>query len=275
MTSLFACPLCGSPLTRDDSAYRCPSGHSFDIAREGHTYLLPVNRRHSKAPGDDKAMAAARSAFLSKGYYAPLRDALCELAVSLTGSAPAVLDCGCGEGYYTAGIYADLCSKGAAPIMAGVDISRPSVKRAAKRSKNIEFAVASVFDLPVGCSSSDLVLNVFSPLCREEYLRVLKPGGYYIYVVPGPRHLWQLKAAIYDKPYENKAEDIAYAGFEHAETRRVRYMMNLEHREDIRALFQMTPYYWKTSAKGAEKLASVEKLAVEAAFDIHIYKKEN
>lgn len=94
-------------------------------------------------------------------------------------------------------------------------------------------------------------------------------------MVPGPRHLWQLKAAIYDKPYENKAEDIAYAGFEHAETRRVRYMMNLEHQEDIGALFQMTPYYWKTSAKGAEKLASVEKLAVEAAFDIHIYKKEN
>ena len=45
--------------------------------------------------------------------------------------------------------------------------------------------------------------------------------------------------------------------------------------QEVGALFQMTPYYWKTSAKGAEKLASVEKLAVEAAFDIHIYKKEN
>lgn len=221
---------------------------------------------------------AARRLFLDSGAYSGLRDTLCKCAAKYAAGFPepvTLLDCGCGEGYYTAGIYADLCSKGAAPIMAGVDISRPSVKRAAKRSKNIEFSVASVFNLPTACSSADLVLNVFSPLCREEYLRVLKPGGYYLYVVPGPRHLWQLKAAIYDKPYENKAEDIAYAGFEHAETRRVRYMMNLEHREDIGALFQMTPYYWKTSAKGAEKLASVEKLAVEAAFDIHIYKKEN
>ena len=92
MTSLFVCPLCGGALVRQDGAYRCPAGHSFDIAREGHTYLLPVNRTHSKAPGDDKAMAAARSAFLSRDYYAPLRDALCELSVSLTGNAPAVLD---------------------------------------------------------------------------------------------------------------------------------------------------------------------------------------
>lgn len=274
--SFFICPICKAPLEHGEKRLFCEHGHSFDISAEGYVHLLPPNKMNSKIPGDSAAMAAARSAFLNKGFYEPLQKALSEAVFELfPKGGETVLDCGCGEGYYTAGIYANLCSKGAAPIMAGVDISRPSVKRAAKRSKNIEFAVASVFDLPAACSSADLVLNVFSPLCREEYLRVLKPGGYYIYVVPGPRHLWQLKAAIYDKPYENKAEDIAYAGFEHAETRRVRYMMNLEHREDIGALFQMTPYYWKTSAKGAEKLASVEKLAVEAAFDIHIYKKEN
>ena len=124
MTSLFVCPLCAAPLTRQDGVYRCPDGHTFDIAKEGHTYLLPVNRKHSKAPGDDKAMAAARSAFLSKGYYAPLRDALCQLAVSLTGPAPAVLDSGCGEGYYTAAIYQALCAAGKAPRMAGTDISK-------------------------------------------------------------------------------------------------------------------------------------------------------
>ena len=52
-------------------------------------------------PGDDKGMARARRAFLRRGYYAPMRDELCKLAVELTGPAPAVLDTGCGEGYYT------------------------------------------------------------------------------------------------------------------------------------------------------------------------------
>ena len=76
MSSLFVCPLCGEKLTRRENSYFCPNGHCHDVAREGYTYLLPVNQKHSKAPGDDKAMAAARSAFLSKDYYSPLRDAL-------------------------------------------------------------------------------------------------------------------------------------------------------------------------------------------------------
>ena len=99
MSGLFVCPLCGGALERQGGSYLCPAGHCYDISREGYTYLLPVNRRHSKAPGDDMAMTAARHAFLEKGYYAPLREKLCQLAVELTGDTPAVLDNGCGEGY--------------------------------------------------------------------------------------------------------------------------------------------------------------------------------
>lgn len=54
MNSLFVCPLCGGALTRREGSYLCPAGHCFDIAREGYTYLLPVNRKHSKTPGDDR-----------------------------------------------------------------------------------------------------------------------------------------------------------------------------------------------------------------------------
>ena len=272
--SVFLCPICRSPLTEGERRLFCEHGHSFDLAAEGYVHLLPPNKMNSKIPGDSKEMASSRSAFLNKGYYKPLLDALSERVLSLApGSVPSVLDCGCGEGYYTAGIYEYLKNAGIKPKMSGVDISRPSVRRAAKRSREIEFAVASVFDLPVPSSAFDLVLNVFSPLCAAEYRRVLKPNGYYIYVVPGPRHLWQLKAAIYDNPYENKEENIPYEGFEHLETVPVRYGMSIENPEDISALFRMTPYYWKTSAKGAEKLAKLPSLKTEAAFDIHIYRK--
>ena len=50
MESLFRCPVCGAPLTREEHTYRCPSRHSYDIAREGYTYLLPPNQKHSAAP---------------------------------------------------------------------------------------------------------------------------------------------------------------------------------------------------------------------------------
>ena len=272
--SLFICPICKNDLSDDGKRLFCESGHSFDKASEGYTHLLPANKMNSKIPGDSKEMAASRSAFLSKGYYEPLLKKLCEVVETLSfGKEPLILDCGCGEGYYTAGIYEYLKDKGLKPKIAGFDISRPSVKRAAKRSRDIEFAVASVFDIPVGCSKFDILLNVFSPLCENEYHRVLKNMGYYIYVVPAARHLWGLKAAIYDNPYENSEEDIQYEGFEHIKTERVRYEFTLDNKEDIASLFQMTPYYWKTSAKGAEKLSVLESLETEAEFDIHIYRK--
>lgn len=65
--------------------------------------------------------------------------------MELTGDAPAVLDNGCGEGYYTAGIYRALCEAGKTPVMAGIDISKPILRLAAKQEKNVQFAVASSY----------------------------------------------------------------------------------------------------------------------------------
>ena len=259
MTSLFTCPLCGAPLQRGGSAYRCPAGHSFDIAREGHTYLLPVNQKHSKAPGDDKAMAAARSAFLSKGYYAPLCDALCQLSVSLTGPAPAVLDSGCGEGYYTAAIYQALFI----------------LRLAARREKNVEFAVASSYHLPVADSSIDLLLNCFSPLAIEEFRRVLRPEGHFLYVVPSAMHLWEMKQVLYDRPYPNEVKETPYDGFRYVTIRHVEDTIHLDSAADIQALFGMTPYCWKTPKSGVERLCKLDALDCRIAFDIHVFQRES
>ena len=275
MMEVFRCPLCRTKLLKNERALKCEHGHSFDISAEGYVHLLPANKMNSKVPGDSKEMAASRSAFLDKGYYEPLLKELERTVLELSeNEEPAMLDCGCGEGYYTANIAKELKNRFPKAKIAGFDISRPSVRRAAKRTKEVDFAVASVFDIPVSDKSFDILLNVFSPLSIDEYKRVLKDGGYYVYVVPAARHLWQLKAAIYDTPYENREEDIPYEGFEHVETRKVRYETLIKTKEDIFALFQMTPYYWKTSAKGAEKLSAYESLLTEVAFDIHIYKKE-
>ena len=147
--SLFRCPVCAAPLTREARAYRCGAGHSYDIAKEGYTYLLPPNQKHSAAPGDDKGMAAARREFLSKGYYAPLLNTLCHEIAARSGPAPVILDAGCGEGYYTSGIYRSLLAAGKQPQAAGIDISKFILRSAAKREKAIEFAVASSYRLPV------------------------------------------------------------------------------------------------------------------------------
>ena len=212
MESLLRCPLCAQPLDRQDTRYLCPRGHSFDRAAAGYVHLLPANKLHSKDPGDDKAMAAARNRFLSGGYYDPLRDALTRLALAYAPDRAQILDAGCGEGYYSAALFQALLQAGKHPRMAGVDLSKHALRRAAKRQGSIEFAVASVYDLPVADQQIDLLVNCFSPLALEEFLRVLRPGGLYCYVVPGARHLWELKQVLYDTPYPNEEKETPYPG---------------------------------------------------------------
>ena len=55
MESLFRCPVCGAPLTRETHVYRCPNRHSYDIAREGYTYLLPPNQNTPPLPATTAA----------------------------------------------------------------------------------------------------------------------------------------------------------------------------------------------------------------------------
>jgi len=271
--SLFLCPVCGGPLERGDSAYRCPAGHSYDIAKEGYTYLLPPNQKHSAAPGDDKGMASARRAFLSRGYYQPLLDALCGLAVRNTGEAPSVLDAGCGEGYYTAGVFQALEHAGKHPRMAGTDISKFILRAAAKRKTGVEFAVASSYHLPLADQSLDLLIDCFSPLALEEFQRLLKPGGIFLYVVPAAEHLWELKQVLYDDPYPNEEKETPYNGFVYETIIPVEDTVFLTSREDIHNLFQMTPYYWKTPKAGAERLAALDTLSTRISFRIHVFRR--
>ena len=103
--SLFRCPLCAAPLEREAGAFRCGGGHSFDAAREGYVHLLPPNQKHSALPGDGRDMVLARREFLSKGYYQPLLNTLCSRILAFPGETPALLDAGCGEGWYTEGLF--------------------------------------------------------------------------------------------------------------------------------------------------------------------------
>ena len=272
--SLFCCPLCASPLIREEHSYRCPSGHSFDISAAGYTHLLPPNRKHSKAPGDDKEMVAARSAFLEKGYYLPLRQALEQLVCDLTQglSTPVLLDSGCGEGWYTAGLFQALTAQGTQPQVAGVDISKFALKKAAKRLPQGEFAVASVYRLPLADHYADIITNVFSPLAAEEFSRILRTGGHYLYVVPSARHLWQMKEILYATPYENPVKQEEYPGFVHADTVEVRYTISMDDPADWMALFRMTPYAWKTPKEGIQRLEALSHLDTEIGFDIHVYR---
>lgn len=268
--SLFCCPICSAPLSRGERSYICPNGHCYDIAKEGYVNLLPANRKHARDPGDDKEMVAARTRFLDGDHYAPLRDALCRLIAAR--SPETLLDSGCGEGYYTAGVCAALREQAPGFRAAGVDLSRSALKKAARRDKSAEFAVASVYHLPVADRSADLLLNCFSPLALDEFRRVLRPGGGFLYVVPGAKHLWELKQVLYDRPYENPEEESPYEGFAYEDIVPVEFPMALAG-QALGDLFRMTPYFWKTPREGAQRLNALERLDVTASFRVHVFQR--
>ena len=216
-------------------------------------------------------MVAARTKFLDGGWYEPLRDRLCVLSERNSGAGSVLLDAGCGEGYYTAALSDSISRRGGQTL--GVDLSKAAVRRAAKRCPAAEIAVGSVYRLPLADATVDQLVDCFSPLAAEEFRRVLKPGGGFFYVVPGPRHLWELKEILYEHPYENEEKQDEYPGFRLTGIEAVETRALMKDPEKIQALYHMTPYTWKTPKEGAERLRSLTELTVTAQFRIHLFER--
>lgn len=266
------CPLCGRPLEGTERVWRCERGHSFDRAKSGYVNLLPPapgGKRH----GDDRLMVQARTEFLDKGYYDPLSRAVARWVDHCTGGMARIVDAGCGEGKYTADVLRALTERGKRVDMVGIDISRQALMCAARRSRDMTLCVASTAHMPLPDGWADVVLNLFSPFMAGEFARVLRPGGRLIRVVPLERHLWELKALIYDTPYENPAPDLTAEGFCLTDREELRYEIELSDGQDIMNLFQMTPYYYKTGAADQEKAHRAQQLRTAVEFGVYIYEK--
>lgn len=271
---IFACPVCGAPLVREEKVFHCQNGHSYDIAKEGYVYLLPPNKKHSADPGDNRAMVAARRRFLEGGYYQIFSNRLNALLLdNIHTKSPVILDAGCGEGYYTGRLREFLLNHGAKPEQYGFDISKSAVRSAAKKYKKISFAVGSLFSIPAVSGEADVVTDVFAPIVSDEFFRVLRPGGLLVLAVPSPRHLYGLKEILYNEPYENEQRDTAYNGFDFLERIPVRGEITLNGTQQIEDLFAMTPYFRKTPREGCERLARTQTLKTEIGFDFLLYRK--
>ena len=262
---MLICPKCGNELKKEDRSYRCKNNHSFDIAKRGYVNLVLGS---SKATGDDKEMVKSRTRFLTHGYYQNLQQRLIEILDKVTPTC--LIDAGCGEGYYTNAI------KQAYPSMQlyGFDLSKYAIDEACKARSGAIYGVCNVFHLPLQDQYADAILSVFAPIDMNENSRVLKKGGYFIKVGPGPKHLYQLKQQLYKDVYDNELET-GYDGYELVLDEIISNEIDVENQEDIWALFQMTPYYWRTPKDRAEQLKQVSSLHTITEFHISVYRKEN
>ena len=185
--------------------------------------------------------------------------------------ASAILDIGCGEGYYTA-TFADVAAEKGAETY-GLDVSKVAIRAAAKRYSAVTFCVASSHRLPFEEASMDAVVRIYAPCKAEELARVVKPGGWVITVTPGPRHLLELKGLIYDEVHLHAPHSEQLAGFALKQAQSVAYEMTLQGSEAV-ALLQMTPFAWRAKPEVWETLAAQTEFRCQTDFSIHCWQRE-
>lgn len=259
------CPLCQRPLTVNTQGMGCEKKHQFDRAKEGYFNLLPVQKKNSLEPGDAKEQLQARRDFLRAGYF----DGLLTLVnKAIPSTATSLLDIGCGEGYFTAGI----AHAHASLDVYGVDIAKSGVRLAAKqRDKSTIYAVASAFDLPFHNHSIDVITRIYAPSKDVELTRVLAPEGRLIIAAPGPHHLLGVRQRIYENVRDHEPPETPQ-GFRLVGVDRLEDELVIDVSSHIDALLAMTPFAWRLNAATKTALVS-DRFRDKIDFTVSVFEK--
>ena len=164
----------------------CGKGHTYDVARKGYVHL---HHRTVQSPYD-KDLFAARRAVFDAGFYQPVINVLEEILTSLAPAA--LLDAGCGEGYYLSSLSPALPHSN----LIGIDLSKEAILSAAGRGGSALYCVGDLNRLPFQDSVFDVVLNILSPASYASFTRVMKKDGFLIKIMPGRAYLQEIRRRL-------------------------------------------------------------------------------
>lgn len=185
IAELLRCPLCRAAMSPRASSVACMSGHDFAISAKGFLNLIP----HQKPlKGYDEAFFESRKRVMEHGYYGEVRKAITDVLDGLPPAAT-IVDAGCGEGSYAK----DIARTRPDATVLGLDIAKDAVRVAARGGGPVRWLVADLANIPLGDSSADVILNVFTPANYDEFKRILKPNGTLVKVIPAQAHMRELR----------------------------------------------------------------------------------
>lgn len=271
VVEFLICPYCGADLGFDNRVVSCPSGHSYDIARQGYVNLLGGGAHTGTA--DTAAMVAAREQFFASRHFDPLVRAVADEAQRMTDArhAGCAIDLGAGPGHYLAAVLERL------PGWVGLalDLSKYALRRAARSHPSVGAVACDVWQqLPVRGEAAALVLDVFAPRNGPEIRRVLQPDGALLTVIPTTDHLHELVGPLglltvdTDKPDRVQRQVAGHLTLMRETP--VRFTMTLDP-ADVEALVAMGPNAWHVDPARASTLP--ETVEVTASVTLSEYRR--
>jgi 23S rRNA (guanine745-N1)-methyltransferase len=249
-------------------------------------------------------MLHARRRFLDADWYAPLAEAvaaavsawLAEDGAAIPPEARALLDAGCGEGYYLRRLAATQAPTFLANgwRLYGLDLAKDAIRMAAGRAAvlaaalaptpTVTWLVASSKDrLPFADAGVGALLTIFAPRHAEEFARVVAPGGLLLVVTPTGDHLAQARAAIPwlltpDAAKDERLRATLEADFALMEARTVSFTLALD-ATALADLVEMTPHRpveaptLAATTRAVAALAPGGRLTVGAACIVRRYRR--
>jgi 23S rRNA (guanine745-N1)-methyltransferase len=250
-------------LSPEGRHWACPSGHNFDVAREGYVNLLLAGQRRSRRPGDDEEMISARRRFLATGSFDPLSRALAEVVSH--EDPELVIDVGCGEGRHTRSLIA--------PLVLGIDVAKAAVVAAARAHSDGWYAVAGAAEVPLENETADVAVSVFGPVVPTELARVVRCDGRVVALHPGPDHLANLRSLVYSEPRPHQVKAPlreASEWFVRTASTTLSFPIDVPDAGVLYDLFAMTPYRWHGPSDIRDRLAAAASSGFQTSADVRI-----
>ncbi|AVV83319.1 MULTISPECIES: putative RNA methyltransferase [Shewanella] len=274
MSLKFQCPTCGLSLQQHQSSqgFHCTNKHHFDKSEQGYWVFTKPQRQ--KPTGDSRQQVRAKRFLLESGIFAPLIDKMAEMLVGSLQDDISLLDYECAEGFYLRALSSKLTdiAKGLTIQYVGVADAENTIFSAAKAQTPGILCLSTSKVLPFSDNCIDVITVIDKPLKGKESVRVLKEDGLMLLVLPGARHLWQLKEYIYPDLAEKTVQINLPSGLLIIETQTLHFTLSVTGEQAL-TLLDMTPYAWRATDRMKHNIQSNYFESLEIDFILVLARK--
>ncbi len=270
----FQCPTCGEVLLQHQASqgFYCKNKHHFD--KSEHGYWIFTKPQRQKPTGDSRQQVRAKRFLLETGIFTPLIDKMAAMIAPRLKDGDCLLDYECAEGFYLRALSAQLAEliNGINVHYSGTADAENAIFAAAKANTPGALCLSTSKVLPFASGSIDIMTVVDKALKGKEYVRVLKEQGLMLQVLPGARHLWQIKEYLYPELAEKTVQINLPAELSLIETQRLQFTLSVTG-ELALTLLDMAPYAWRASDKAKHLIRAHNFESLEVDFILVLAQK--